>query len=282
MRKNFKTWAALAAAAAAMGMISACGFGQSPAPQAGGGKAADVQAVIDAGVLKVGVKTDLPNFSLQNTATGEYEGFEDDLAYEMAGEIFGCTAQEARERDLVEFTGVTAKTRGPLIENGELDMVIATFTITDERKELYNFTTPYYTDAVGLMVLADSGIDSIGDLDGKVIGVAQGSTSEESFKAYVKEQGMDVEPVFETFDGYPALAAALASKNIDVFSVDRAILSAYMDGTTRLLDERYAEQEYGVVTSLEDKGLAQVAEGVIQELSADGRLKNMLTEWGIK
>ena len=193
MKKNLKIGTALLAATLVLGAMTGCSGSSSGSTTAAadsgstasdsgdsadstsaadsgtsGDVAADVQAVIDAGVLKVGVKTDVPNFSLLNTATNEYEGYEVDLAYEMAGAIFGCTADEAREQDLVEFTGVTAKTRGPLIENGELDMVIATFTINEERKELYNFTTPYYVDAVGLMVLNDSGINSINDLDGKV------------------------------------------------------------------------------------------------------------------
>ncbi|MEI3166589.1 MAG: transporter substrate-binding domain-containing protein [Lachnospiraceae bacterium] len=149
---------------------------------ASGDVSADVQKIVDRGVLKVGCKSDVPNFSLQNTATGEYEGFEDDLAYNIAGEIFGCTPEEAKDKKLVEFQGVTAKTRGPLLENGEIDLVIATFTITDERKETYNFSTPYYTDAVGLLVNNDSGIESIEDLDGKIIGVAQSSTTKDGFK----------------------------------------------------------------------------------------------------
>lgn len=304
MRKNLKIGTALLAAALVLGAVTGCSDGasdsattaansgsaasdsQDPADSTSaadsGDTAADVQAVIDAGVLKVGVKTDVPNFSLLNTETNEYEGYEVDLAYEMAGAIFGCTADEAKEQDLVEFTGVTAKTRGPLIENGELDMVIATFTINEERKELYNFTTPYYVDAVGLMVLNDSGINSINDLDGKVIGVAQGSNSEDSFKTYVAEEGIDVEPIFETFEGYPALATALASGNIDVFSVDRAILSGYKDDTNKILDDRYAEQEYGAVTSLEDEGLTALAEEVVTGLIDSGKLDEMQTEWGIK
>ena len=300
MKKNLKIGTALLAATLVLGAVTGCSGSSSGSTTAAadsgstasdstsaadsgtsGDVAADVQAVIDAGVLKVGVKTDVPNFSLLNTATNEYEGYEVDLAYEMAGAIFGCTADEAREQDLVEFTGVTAKTRGPLIENGELDMVIATFTINEERKELYNFTTPYYVDAVGLMVLNDSGINSINDLDGKVIGVAQGSNSEESFKTYVAEAGIDVEPVFETFEGYPALATALASGNIDVFSVDRAILSGYKDDTNKILDDRYAEQEYGAVTSLEDEGLTALAEEVVTGLIESGQLDEMQTEWGI-
>ena len=78
------------------------------ASEAAGSSDADVQKIIDRGVLKVGCKSDVPNFSLQNTATGEYEGFEDDLAYEIAGDIFGCSADEAKEKKLVEFQGVTA------------------------------------------------------------------------------------------------------------------------------------------------------------------------------
>ena len=76
-------------------------------------------------------------------------------------------------QELVEFTDVTPKTRGPLIDNGQLDVVAATYTITDERKKSWDFSTPYRTDYVGLMVKKRSGFTSIEDLDGKVIGVSR-------------------------------------------------------------------------------------------------------------
>lgn len=247
-----------------------------------GAVSADVQKIIDAGVLKVGTKVDVPKFGLQNTATGEMEGLEVDLAYEIAGKIFGCTAAEAKEKKLVAFQGVTAKTRGPLIDNGEVDMVIATYTITPERKETWNFSTPYYTDAVGLMVLKDSGINSIEDLDGKVIAVSQGSTTKDGFRKYVDEKGYDVNPEFEEFDGYPSMAAALAAKNVDVFSVDRAILAGYNDDTTVILEDRFAEQEYGVASKLENKGLAELVDGVVSDLKSSGKMDEMLKGWGIE
>lgn len=247
-----------------------------------GDVSADVQKIIDAGVLKVGSKVDVPKFGLQNTATGEMEGVEVDLAYEIAGKIFGCTAEEAKEKKLVAFQGVTAKTRGPLIDNGEVDMVIATYTITPERKETWNFSSPYYTDAVGLMVLKDSGINSIEDLDGKVIAVSQGSTTKDGFRKYVEEKGYDVNPEFEEFDGYPSMAAALAAKNVDVFSVDRAILAGYNDDTTIILEDRFAEQEYGVATKLDNKGLAELVEGVVTDLKSSGKMDEMLKGWGIE
>lgn len=247
-----------------------------------GDVSADVQKIIDAGVLKVGTKVDVPKFGLQNTATGEMEGLEVDLAYEIAGKIFGCTAAEAKEKKLVAFQGVTAKTRGPLIDNGEVDMVIATYTITPERKETWNFSDPYYTDAVGLMVLKDSGLNSIEDLDGKVIAVSQGSTTKDGFRAYVEEKGYDVNPEFEEFDGYPSMAAALAAKNVDVFSVDRAILAGYNDDTTVILPDRFAEQEYGVASKLENKGLAELVNGVVTDLKSSGKMDEMLKGWGIE
>ena len=234
------------------------------ASEAAGSSDADVQKIIDRGVLKVGCKSDVPNFSLQNTATGEYEGFEDDLAYEIAGEIFGCSADEAKEKKLVEFQGVTAKTRGPLLENGEIDLVIATFTITEERKETYNFSTPYYTDAV------------------KIIGVAQSSTTKDGFTSYVEEQKLDVKPEFQEFDGYPALAQALATKQIDCFSVDRAILSGYVNDSNHILPDRFCEQEYGVASAKENTGLADLVDKKVTSMLSDGSMKALQDQWGLQ
>ena len=85
---------------------------------------ADTQAIVDRGVLKVGVKNAVKGFSFQDTLTGEYKGLEDSLA-EMIAEHLGVD---------VEFTTVTAATRGELLDSGDIDAVLATFTITEERK----------------------------------------------------------------------------------------------------------------------------------------------------
>jgi putative glutamine transport system substrate-binding protein len=293
-----KKMISLALAFAAMASLTACGAKAPEATtaettakegttaagsEAAGGKVtADVQKIIDRGALKVGCKADIPKFSLLNTATGEYEGFEDDLAYEIAGTIFGCTADEAKERKLVEFQGVTAKTRGPLLENGEIDLVIATFTITPERKETYNFSTPYFTDAVGLLVNKNSGIESIEDLDGKIIGIAQSSTTKDGFKKYVDEKGFKVNPQFQEFDGYPALAQALATKQIDCFSVDRAILTGYLNDGNQILPDRFAEQDYGVAAAKENAGLAALVDEKVTSMVSDGSLMAIQDKWGLQ
>lgn len=261
--------------------MTACGSSDSK-DSGDSAKATGVAGIKKRGKLKVGVKADVPKFSLQNTKTSEYEGFEDDLAYEIAGEVFGVTADEAKDKKLVDFQAVTAKTRGPLLENGEVDLVIATFTITDERKETYNFSTPYFTDAVGLLVNKKSGIKSIEDLDGKIIGVAQSSTTKQGFEAYVKEKGLDVKPEFQEFDGYPTLANALATNQIDCFSVDGAILNGYLNDSNELLDDRFAEQEYGVASAKDNKELATLVDKKVNTMLDDGSMQKLLDQWEIK
>ena len=81
-----------------------------------------IQTIIDRGVLRVGVKQDVPNFGYRNPDTNEFEGMEIDIARAIADEL-GVE---------IEFTPVTAQTRGPLLDNGQVDIVIATFTITEE------------------------------------------------------------------------------------------------------------------------------------------------------
>ena len=103
---------------------------------------AEVAAIKQRGKLLVGVKADVPNFGYQELG-GEFEGLEVDLAHKLAEVILG-------DANAVEFTAVTAKTRGPLLDTGELDMVIATFTIKPDRILQYEFSKPYFIDAIGL------------------------------------------------------------------------------------------------------------------------------------
>ena len=138
-------------AASSAAASSAAASGASGAAAAFG---ADTQAIVDRGVLKVGVKNAVQGFSFQDTLTGEYKGLEDSLA-EMIAEHLGVD---------VEFTTVTAATRGELLDSGDIDAVLATFTITDERKKSWDFSTPYYTDYVSVLVEDSTGIKELADL----------------------------------------------------------------------------------------------------------------------
>ena len=114
------------------------------------------------GTFHVGVKQDVYGFGYLDEVTGEYSGMEIDLGRMLA---------EALGYDDVEYTTVTAATRGQMLDNDELDCVIATFTIKPERLESWDFSTPYYVDAVTVLVEDESGITDLSGLVGKTVGV---------------------------------------------------------------------------------------------------------------
>ena len=205
--------------------LAACGGDKAPSNQGGattGGLTPD--AITQRGVLRVGVKTDVPGFGLLDTATNTYSGIEIDLAYKIAEEL-GI--------DKVEFTPVTAATRGQLLDSGDIDIVAATFTINEERKASWNFTTPYYTDAVSLLVKNDSGIETFEDLAEIKIGVATGATSKAALIAAAAEANvtLDEDKNFEEYASYPEIKAALDAGRVQAFSVDGSILAGYVDNT---------------------------------------------------
>lgn len=246
----------------------------------------DVQAIIDRGVLRVGVKNAVIGFGFQDTLTGEYSGMEIDLATALAEEL-GVD---------VEFTTVTAATRTELLDSGDIDCVMATFTITEERKESWDFTTPYYTDHVTVLVEDSSGIKTLADLEGKLVGVSSGSTSaraltsamidagvidgkdfsKDTFDAATWKEGIS----FQQFDDYPGISTALAAGQIDAFCVDKSILAVYkIDGRSYIEDE-FAPQEYGIATK-KDSGFSAYCEAFIQAKLEDGTIEGLIEDYNL-
>ena len=232
---------------------------------------AGVQEIVDRGVLRVGVKQDLPNFGYRDPKSNKYTGMEVEIAKKVAAEL-GVD---------IEFTPVTAQTRGALLDNGQLDMVIATFTITEERKELYNFTTPYYTDAVGFLVRKDSKIQSSWEaLDGLTIGVTQGSIQWGLLEEIAAEKGIELN--FRELGSNSEVVVALAAHRVDAFSIDQSILSAFLGKTNELLDLQYQPSEYGIVTKKSNTDLATYLDGLVQDWTEDGTLQTIYDDFGLK
>ena len=229
-----------------------------------------VQAIIERGVLRVGVKQDVPNFGYKNPDSGEFEGLEIDIARKIADEL-GVD---------IEFTPVTAQTRGPLLDNGQVDLVIATFTITEERKLLYNFTTPYYTDAVGFLVNKDSGIKTFTDLNGKTIGVAQGSITRTLISELADKYGIAVN--FAELGSYPELSVSLRAHRTDAFSVDQSILSGYIGSKSELMDFSFSASDYGIVTKLSNKDLNNYLNSLVEKRTSDGSLQAIYDANGLE
>jgi putative glutamine transport system substrate-binding protein len=269
--KKIITMVAVAALSVSV-LLTGCGSNSTGTSGSTGSKSA-VQAIKDRGVLKAGVKVDVPKFGYKDPGTSKIEGFEVDLVKAVAKKILG-------DENKVELQAVTAKTRGPLLDSGEVDIIGATFTITEERKKSYDFSEPYFKDGVALMVKKDSGIKTLKDLDGKKIGVAQSATSKQALEAEVKNLGIKV--TFSEYSTYPEIKAALDSKRVDAFSVDGAILNGYLDDSTIILDERYAKQEYGLVSKKGNDDLAKVINDTVNEMKKSGELDKLIEKWGIK
>ncbi len=271
----------LVAAAGATSLVGCSGgdsgSGDGGSSSSGGSK---VQAIKDRGKLACGVKQDVLGYGYLNTETNEYEGLEIDLCYQIAAAVLGVTYDEAKEQKLCEFTAVTPKTRGPLIDNDTLDIVCATYTITPEREEDWDFSTPYRTDSVGIMVMKSSGITSMADLDGKRIGVSQGSTTKDAVTQMLADQGIDATPEFQEYPDYPSINSALESGNVDAFAMDRSTLNTYMNDNKELVQPEieFGTQDYGVATK-KGSDLSEVVDDTVQKLLDDGWMDEEVQTW---
>ena len=253
---------------------------------AGEALGADTQAIVDRGVLRVGVKNAVVGFGYQDPATGEYSGMEIELAKKLAEQL-GVD---------VEFTTVTAATRTELLDSGDIDCVLATFTITDERKESWDFTTPYYTDYVTVLVEDADGITSLADLQGKVVGVSSGSTSARSLVEAMIEGGViegtgfsadTFDPAtwtegvtFQQFDDYPAISTALSAGTVDAFCVDKSILAVYKTEGRSYIDDQFAPQEYGIATK-KGSDFSTYCNDFVEACLADGTIDGYISEFNL-
>ena len=260
-----------------------------PAAPSGSGEEAypaGVQAIVDRGVLRVGVKNAVLGFGYEDPLTGEYSGLEIEIANKLAEEL-GVD---------VEFTPVTAATRTELLDSGDLDCVLATFTITEERKLSWDFTTSYYTDYVAVLVEDASGISALEDLDGKVVGVSSGSTSARALivamidKGILSGEGFSTETFdpatwtdvvsFRQFDDYPTISTALSAGSVDAFCVDKSILAIYQTEGRSYIEDQFAPQDYGIATK-KDSDFSAYCEDFILRIMEDGTLDTYMQQFGL-
>ena len=197
-------------------------------------------ALSDAGTIKIGTKFDQPGFGLKGLS-GDPEGFDVEVAKIIAGAL-GITD------DNIEWVETPSKVREEVIEQGKVDMVVATYTINDKRAERIAFAGPYYIAGQQLMVAADddtiTGPESLMDNpDAKVCSVV-GSTPAENIKAYLANPAQLV-----LFDVYDKCADALRTGQVEVVTTDNVILLGFVsesDGKFKLTGDLFTEEPYGI------------------------------------
>lgn len=234
-------------------------------------KKSEVDRIKKAGVLKVGCKEDVPGYGYLNPATNEHEGLEIEIAKAVSKKILG--------KESVKFTGVTAKTRGPLVDTGEIDMVAATFTVTDERRKLWDFSTIYMQDPIALMVKKASGVSFFKDMDGKTVGVSLSSTTKKTLTAEAEKAGITLK--FNEYATYPEIKAAIDSGRVDAFSVDSSILAGYMEESVMLLPERFSPQNYGIAVKKGNGNLLKIINETIDEMEKSGEMASIKAKYNL-
>ena len=194
----------------------------------------------EAGTMKVGTKFDQPGFGLKGLS-GSPEGFGVEVAKIIAGAM-------GISEDKIEWVETPSKVREEVIEQGKVDMVVATYTINEKRAERISFAGPYYVAGQQLMVAADddkiTGPESLKDNpDSKVCSVV-GSTPAENIKEYLASDSQLV-----LFDVYDKCADALRTGQVQVVTTDNVILLGYVsesDGKFKLTGDLFTEEPYGI------------------------------------
>lgn len=230
------------------------------------------EKIIKNDILKVGIKTDSKPFGFYSKTTGEIEGFDADIARYVAKDILGSERK-------IEFISVTPNTRIEAITSDEVDIVIATMSITPQRQYLIDFSVPYYIAGQTAVVKEDSNIHTFADLKKKTTIVVLGSTAEQNIRRIIPTAHIigykNYEDAFDAF---------LAGKG-DALSSDNTILSGFLmeHKGYRILKNRISQEPYAIgIKQNDDQKLKKNLDIIITRMNKDGTIKSLKKKWHIK
>ncbi|MBL3644375.1 transporter substrate-binding domain-containing protein [Peribacillus frigoritolerans] len=253
-------------------LLAGCGGGNdSDKAEEGGdkGKEKDVLAQVkEKDKIVFGVKNDTRLFGLKNPSTGEVEGFDIDIAKALAAEILG-------DENKVEFKEVTSKTRMALLNNGDIDAIVATMTITEDRKKEVDFTDVYFDAGQSLLVKKGSDIKGIDSLKGKKVLAVKGSTS----SINIREKAPEAQ-VLE-FENYSEAFAALKSGQGDALTTDDSILygMADEDPSYELVGGTFTEEPYGIAVKKGNSEFVEELNKALKSLKDSGKYDEIHDKW---
>jgi glutamate transport system substrate-binding protein len=211
--------------------LSACGGGGDSA-ESGSGSSAEGGGES----LRIGIKFDQPGLGYDEG--GSYSGFDVDVAKYVAGEL-GVSEEN------IEWVEAPSANRENLLSNEQVDMIFATYSITDTRKETVDFAGPYFVAGQDLLVPTDSDIAGPEDLEGKNLCSVTGSTSAQK----IKDQYPGVQLVEQP--GYAECVTAMGGGQIDAVTTDDIILAGLAAqeanaGKFKVVGNTFSEENYGV------------------------------------
>ncbi|MEA5453197.1 glutamate ABC transporter substrate-binding protein [Sinomonas sp. JGH33] len=198
------------------------------------------------GKIRIGVKQDQPGLGFLDAATGEYSGFDIEIAKWVAASL-------GYSKDKIEFKPIPSANRESAIQNGDIDYYVGTYSITDARKKQIDFAGPYFITGQGLLVKkSNTTINSDKDLAGKTVCSATGSTPLQNIqKNYPNTQA-------RAFDTYSQCVDALKNGQVDAVTTDQAILIGYASqdpDNLKVVGPTFTTEKYGVGVTKGDTAL---------------------------
>ncbi|MEZ4552743.1 MAG: glutamate ABC transporter substrate-binding protein [Dehalococcoidia bacterium] len=262
-------WFVLAVGVVAALVSAACG--DDDTGDGGGASFAAGSAmarIVESGRLTVGVTFDQPGFGLEDATTGRLDGF--DVALGRAiGDALGLDEEQ------VSFVEVQSGTRIPSLNEGRVDLVIATMTITEERRREVDFSRPYFLAGQSLLVRRENtSIRSVGDLNGRIVCTVPESTSERN----VRERAAQAELL--TLEDFGACVAALNDGRAEAVTSDDVVLAGFAreDPSLKLAGGVFSKEPYGVALKQGQAELVEFVDGVIESMLEDGRWERLYEE----
>ena len=220
------------------------------------------------GKIRIGIKFDQPGLGFKKSGT--YVGFDVDVAKYIAKKL-------GYSEDQIIWKEAPSKQREAMIQNGDVDMILATYSITDERKKAVSFAGPYFVAGQDLLVRKDdNSINGPEDLNGKRLCSVTGSTS----AATVKEKFASEVQLMEQ-PGYAECATALFSGIVDAVTTDDIILAGLASasrGKLKVVGKPFTQEYYGVGIKKGDTQLATKINNAIVDMIQDGSWENAISD----
>ncbi|HZK31842.1 MAG TPA: glutamate ABC transporter substrate-binding protein [Corynebacterium sp.] len=232
-----------------------------------------VPQITERGRLIVGIDQSQNLLSFRNPVSGQLEGFEVDLAREIARDIFGNS-------NAVDFRFIEAGERENSLLEGTVDVVISTMSITQERQEILEFSTPYMNANVRMLTVQGSGIRNYEDLASRTVCIGEGSTSLEHARRHAPDSTLLLTRRWSD------CLMALQQNQADAIISDNTVLSgiAAQDPFTHLTGSSLGQEHYGVAIArdsekLNSGGLVRQVNATIERLQEDGTWWTMFDRW---
>ena len=215
----------------------------------------------DAGKINVGVKYDQPGLGFKGGTDEIPSGFDVEMAKLLVADL--CIDPE--DTYVVTYEETISDNREPFLEKGHVDLVAASYSITDERRALVGQAGPYFLTGQQVLVPTDSDVEWIEDLVGQEVCSATGSTSLEKVTA--------AGAVGVPADTYSLCAEQVADGSVPAMSTDGSILlglAAQYDGELKVVGQEFSEERIGIGYSLDAPEMCQWINDVLQESYDDG------------